>query len=185
MSTGFLLTFMLHASGWKSPPFPSSASVWNIALCVNCEYTNKWLFEGSITLFCCEFEYWRIYAFFVLIFWVKKCACAIFHAFCKSAEKERDPHQIADLQLTPVHQQRNEEDAMSSSLPSPPPTLPLIATALWSGQVWQHVGSLWTDFQQWRRIKSPCSSWWPSHLHSWKIFNTLSMGWVHISWKKW
>ena len=34
----------------------------------------KWLFHGAIqevTLFCREFEYWRIYAFFVLVFWVK------------------------------------------------------------------------------------------------------------------
>ena len=40
-----------------------------------------------------------------------------------------------------------------------------LASWLWSGQVWQHVGwTLWTDFQQWGRIKSPCSSWWPGHL---------------------
>ena len=58
-----------------------------------------------------------------------------------------------------------------------------LASGLWSGQVWQHEGSLWTDFQQWRRIKSPCSSWWPFHLHSQKIFNTFSMGRMHISWK--
>ena len=74
----------LHASGRKSPHFPSSASVWNIALYVNCEYTNEWLFEGSISQFCREFEYSWIYAFFVLIFGLTKCACAIFHAFCKS-----------------------------------------------------------------------------------------------------
>ena len=45
-------------------------------------------FDGAIqevTLFCREFEYCRIYAFYVLIFWVKKCACAIFYAFSKSA----------------------------------------------------------------------------------------------------
>ena len=44
----------------------------------------KFKFEDSITLFCREFKYWGIYALFVLIFWVKKCACAIFYAFCKS-----------------------------------------------------------------------------------------------------
>ena len=59
-----------------------------------------------------------------------------------------------------------------------------LASGLWSGQVWQHVGErLWTNIQQWRWIKSPCSFWWPFHLHSWKIFNTLSMGRMHISWR--
>ena len=44
----------------------------------------------------------------------------------QTPEKERAPHQVADLQLTPVHQQRDEEDEMPSSLQSPPPTLPLV-----------------------------------------------------------
>ena len=38
----------------------------------------------EVTLFCREFHYWRIYAFFVLILGVQKCACAIFYAFCMS-----------------------------------------------------------------------------------------------------
>ena len=54
----------------------------------------------------------------------------------QTPEKERAPHQIADLQLTPVHQQRNEEDAMSSSLPSPPPTLPLVCDLAKYGSMW-------------------------------------------------
>ena len=48
----------------------------------------------------------------------------------QTPEKERAPHQIADLQLTPLHQQRNEEDAMPSSLPSPPPALTLVCDLL-------------------------------------------------------
>ena len=44
----------------------------------------------------------------------------------QTPEKERAPHQVADLQLTPVHQQRDEEDEMPSSLQSPPSTLPLV-----------------------------------------------------------
>ena len=47
-------------------------------------------------------------------------------AVLQTPEKERAPHQVADLQLTPVNQQRNEEDTMPSSLPSPPSTLPLV-----------------------------------------------------------
>ena len=38
-----------------------------------------------ITLFCRNFEKCWIYAFFVLIFGARKCACAIFYAFCMSA----------------------------------------------------------------------------------------------------
>ena len=38
-----------------------------------------------ITLFCRDFEICRIYALFVLIFGARKCACAIFYAFCMSA----------------------------------------------------------------------------------------------------
>ena len=38
-------------------------------------------------LFCREFKYCRIYALFVLIFWVKICACAIFYAFSKSGNR--------------------------------------------------------------------------------------------------
>ena len=48
-------------------------------LCLSC-----FLRDYQVTLFCREFQYWRIYAFFVLIFGVEKCACAIFHAFCMS-----------------------------------------------------------------------------------------------------
>ena len=52
---------------------------------------NKWLSEGAIrkfrTLFCREFHYCRIYAFFVLILGVQKCACAIFYAFCMSERR--------------------------------------------------------------------------------------------------
>ena len=44
----------------------------------------------------------------------------------QTPEKERAPHQVADLQLTPLHQQRDEEDEMPSSLQSPPSTLPLV-----------------------------------------------------------
>ena len=54
----------------------------------------------------------------------------------QTPEKERAPHQIADLQLTPVHQQRDKEDAMSSSLPSPPPTLPLVCDLAKYGSMW-------------------------------------------------
>ena len=54
----------------------------------------------------------------------------------QTPEKERAPHQIADLQLTPVHQQRDKEDAMSSSLPSPPPTLPLVSDLAKYGSMW-------------------------------------------------
>ena len=39
-------------------------------------------------LFCREFHYWRIYAFFVLILGVQKCACAIFYAFCMSGHTD-------------------------------------------------------------------------------------------------
>ena len=42
------------------------------------------LMRSSLTLFCREFEYCWIYAFFVLIFWLKICACAIFYVFSKS-----------------------------------------------------------------------------------------------------
>ena len=60
-----------------------------------------------------------------------------------------------------------------------------LASGLWSCQVWQHVEwSLWKDFQQWRWIENSCSSWWSFHLHSQEIFNTLSMGRMHISWIK-
>ena len=38
-------------------------------------------------LFCREFQYWRNYALFVLIFRVEKCACAVFDAFCMSGKK--------------------------------------------------------------------------------------------------
>ena len=38
----------------------------------------------EVTLFCREFQYWRIYAFSVLILGVKKWACAIFYTFCMS-----------------------------------------------------------------------------------------------------
>ena len=44
----------------------------------------------------------------------------------QTPENERAPHQIADPQLEPLHEQRNGEGAMPSSLPSPPPTLPLV-----------------------------------------------------------
>jgi len=54
----------------------------------------------------------------------------------QTPEKERAPQEIADLQLSPVHQQRNEEDAMSSSLPSPPPTLPLVCDLVKYGSMW-------------------------------------------------
>ena len=51
----------------------------------------------------------------------------------QTPEKERAPqHQIADLQLTPVHQQRKEEDAM----PSPLPTLPLVCELAKYGSMW-------------------------------------------------
>ena len=43
-----------------------------------------------------------------------------------SPEKERAPHHIDELQLTPVHGERNEEDTLSSSLPSPPPALTVL-----------------------------------------------------------
>ena len=51
-------------------------------LILACEFSCK----GLITkLRCCrELEYYQIYAFFVLIFWSGKNACAIFHAFCMS-----------------------------------------------------------------------------------------------------
>ena len=53
-----------------------------------------------------------------------------------SPEKERTPHYIDELQLTPVHGERNEEDALSSSLPSPPPTLPLVCDLAKYGSMW-------------------------------------------------
>ena len=55
----------------------------------------------------------------------------------QTPEKERAPHQVADLQLTPVNQQRNEEDAMPSSLPSPTPTLPLVCDLVKYGSMWE------------------------------------------------
>ena len=59
-----------------------------------------------------------------------------------------------------------------------------ITSGLWTGQVWQHVEySMWTDFQQWRWVKSSRSSW-SFTVQSREIFNTLSMGWMHISWIK-
>ena len=45
----------------------------------------------EVTLFCREFHYWRIYAFFVLILGVQKCACAIFYAFCMSGGTPATP----------------------------------------------------------------------------------------------
>ena len=54
----------------------------------------------------------------------------------QTPEKERAPHQVADLQLTPVNQQRNEEDAMPSFLPSPPSTLPLVCDLVKYGSMW-------------------------------------------------
>ena len=53
----------------------------------------------------------------------------------QTPEKERAPHQVADLQLTPVNQQRNEEDTMPSSLPSPPSTLPLVCDLVKYGSI--------------------------------------------------
>ena len=47
---------------------------------------SSFLRDYQVTLFCREFQYWRIYAFFVLIFGVEKCACAVFHAFCMSVQ---------------------------------------------------------------------------------------------------
>ena len=57
-------------------------------------------------------------------------------AVLQTPEKERAPHQVADLQLTPVNQQRNEEDTMPSSLPSPPSTLPLVCDLVKFGSMW-------------------------------------------------
>ena len=37
----------------------------------------------------------------------------------QTPEKERAPHQVADLQLTPVHQPRDEDGEMPSSFPLP------------------------------------------------------------------
>ena len=54
-------------------------------LCLSC-----FLRDYQVTLFCREFQYWRIYAFFVLIFGVEKCACAVFHAFCMSVHQHYD-----------------------------------------------------------------------------------------------
>ena len=57
-------------------------------------------------------------------------------AVLQTPEKERAPHQVADdLQLTPVNQQRNEEDTMPSSLPSPPSTLPLVCDLVKYGSI--------------------------------------------------
>ena len=67
-----------RGSGRISPRFPSSSSVWNIALYVKCEYTNKWLFEGSITLFCRKFEFWRV---FCANFWGEKMSLCYFSRF--------------------------------------------------------------------------------------------------------
>ena len=69
--------------------------MWNIALYVNCEYTNKWLFEGSITLFCREIEYWRIYSFFVLIL---KNALVLFFALFACLEEEEDKDNNDDME---------------------------------------------------------------------------------------
>ena len=63
----------------------------------------------------------------------------------QTPEKERAPHQVADLQLTPVHQQRNEEVAMSSSLPSPPPTLPLVCDLVKYGSMWDRCGQTFSS----------------------------------------
>ena len=56
-------------------------------------------------------------------------------AVLQTPEKERAPHQVADLQLTPLNQQRNEEDTMPSSLPSPPSTLPLVCDLVKYGSI--------------------------------------------------
>ena len=52
----------------------------------------------------------------------------------QTPEKERAPHQVVDLRLTPEPQQRDEEGAMSFSLLLP---------CLWS-LIWEY-GSMWND----------------------------------------
>ena len=55
------------------------------------------------------------------------------------------------------------------------PTLPLVShLRVWQCMEW----SFWTD------IESSCSSWWTFHMDLRNIFNTLSMGRMHISWIK-
>ena len=68
----------------------------------------------------------------------------------QTPEKERAPHQIADPQLEPLHEQRNEEDAMPSSLPSPPPTLPLVCDLVKYGCIVDPCGQTFSSEEELR-----------------------------------
>mgnify|MGYP001263240107 CR=1 FL=1 len=73
---------------------------------------SSFLRDYQVTLFCREFQYWRIYAFFVLIFGVEKCACAVFHAFCMSAREMFHLNSTNEL-LAPFAQE-NVQDVIST-----------------------------------------------------------------------
>ena len=61
----------------------------------------------EVTLFCREFQYWRIYAFSVLILGVKKWACAIFYTFCMSVS-ERKKVMVAFMKPVGADGERHE-----------------------------------------------------------------------------
>ena len=83
-------------------------------------------------------------------------------AKCEGSVLQTPESQVADLQLTPVHQQRDEEDEMPSSLQSPPSTLPLVCDLPHSysdrpcGQTFSSEDGLRVHADR-----------WPLDLHSW------------------
>ena len=73
-----LLLLLLWNNGQLFHPIVSVCFVKSQAKCC------FWRFDRQLRCFSREFDHCRIYAFFVLIFWAQKCACASFYAFCMS-----------------------------------------------------------------------------------------------------
>ena len=73
-----LLLLLLWNNGQLFHPIVSVCFVKSQAKCC------FWRFDRQLRCFSREFDHCRIYAFFVLIFWAKMCACAKVYAFCMS-----------------------------------------------------------------------------------------------------